>query len=129
MTKIDNVLKYLGIIWSALAVIVGAAVFFGGHWQDWIRIRQAFLDGEISSPDLADYAKKSELPTVPSNLLTVDVLGTAAEAAGFIRFGMPLNIRSVGSEEIGLMRNGHSVNALPETTRTDATWAWTLSKK
>ena len=59
---LDNILKVLGIVWSAVFFVCAVAFFFGGEWSTWIEIRNAYKSGKLANnsspaPDLTLYVK------------------------------------------------------------------------
>ena len=128
MSNLDKTLKYLGIAWSLVAFVAAIAFFFGGQWQEWQKIRAKCSDGKACGIDLSEYVKKSDLPPNLETFVSSTKLLSEVEAGGFVKFGVPLTIRSVVDDSIGLMRVGAYVNAHPENGRTDGTWRWAFRK-
>ncbi|MEO0357744.1 MAG: hypothetical protein AAF386_05530 [Pseudomonadota bacterium] len=54
MSKLDRLLKYLGIIWSMAVLFLGVAFFLGGEWQTYKEMKEAYLESSTQDGDISN---------------------------------------------------------------------------
>lgn len=112
---LDKTLKVLGIAWSLVAFIVGAAFFFGGEWQQW-------KDVKFYVTKLKEKRALESIDQVPK------APGRSLDTTNFVQFGQTIRLKTTKGYLFGQGGGVAEKHVILSTDPSDIYAQWELQK-